>query len=43
MQNQKPERDWDWFQKNDPQALAEMERTDPDKFNRLLDEYEQSI
>ena len=42
-QNQKPERNWDWYQKNDPQALAEMERTDPDKFNRLLDEYEQSI
>lgn len=42
-QAQKPERNWDWYQKNDPQALAEMERTDPDKFNRLLDEYEQSI
>lgn len=42
-QNQRPERTWDWYQKNDPQALMEMERTDPEKFNRLLDEYEQSI
>lgn len=40
---QKPERTWDWLQKHDPQALMEMERTDPEKFKRLLDEYEQSI
>ena len=42
-QNQRPERTWDWYQRNDPQALMEMERTDPERFNRLLDEYEQSI
>ena len=39
----KPERSWDWYQRNDPQALMEMERNDLERFNRLLDEYEQSI
>lgn len=34
---------WDWYQKHDPAALARMEREDPDRFNRLLDEYESSI
>lgn len=42
-QSPKPERSWDWYQRNDPQALMEMERNDPERFNRLLDEYEQSI
>jgi len=35
--------DWDWYQKHNPQALKDMEKSDPDKFNRLLDEYERKI
>ena len=35
--------DWDWYQKHNPDALLKMEREDPERFNRLLDEYESSI
>ena len=35
--------DWDWYQKHDPEALLKMERDDPERFSRLLDEYESSI
>lgn len=34
---------WEWYQKNNPQALMTMERENPDLFKKLLDEYEQSI
>ncbi|MBS4057763.1 MAG: ATP-dependent Clp protease proteolytic subunit [Bacteroidales bacterium] len=33
-------RDWDWYQKNNPQALAQMESTDKAKFDKLKAEYE---
>jgi TolA-binding protein len=29
------EHDWEWYQKNNPNALAEMERANPDEFKRL--------
>lgn len=35
--------DWDWYQKHNPDALLKMEREDPERFNRLLNEYESSI
>lgn len=35
--------DWDWYQKHNPEALLKMEREDPERFNRLLNEYESSI
>ena len=35
--------DYDWYQKHNPEALKDMEKTDPKKFNRLLDEYERKI
>lgn len=34
---------WDWYQKNDPGALARMEKEDPTKFNNLLNKYEESL
>lgn len=37
------EHDYDWYQKHNPQALVDMEKADPAKFNRLLDEYERKI
>lgn len=42
---QKPDENktWDWFQKNDPQALAKMEAENPQLFNSLLDAYENSL
>lgn len=42
-QNANNGRTWDWYQKHDPEGLARMEREEPGRFNRLLDEYEQSI
>ena len=36
-------RNWDWYQKNDPEALLRMEVEEPQKFNRLRNEYESSI
>lgn len=35
--------DWDWYQRNNPKALAEMETKEPQKFKRLLDEYENKL
>lgn len=42
---QKPDanKTWDWYQKNDPQALAKMEAENPQLFNTLLDAYENSL
>lgn len=39
----KDNRTWDWYQKHDPVALSRMEHEDPERFNKLLDEYESSI
>ena len=36
-------RGWDWYQKNDPQALAKMENENPKLFNALLDAYENNL
>lgn len=33
------EKDWDWYQKNDPQALAKMETAEPEKYKKLFDAY----
>ncbi len=35
----KDEKNWDWYQKNNPEALAKMETTDPEKFEKLYAEY----
>lgn len=37
------EKTWDWYQKNDPQALISMEKEDEKKFNALRDAYENSL
>lgn len=36
-------KDWDWYQRNAHKALAEMESKEPQKFKKLLDEYENKI
>lgn len=36
-------KDWDWYQRNAPKALTEMESKEPQKFKKLLDEYENKI
>lgn len=43
--NQKPDanKTWDWYQKNDPQALTKLETENPKLFNELLDAYENSL
>ncbi len=33
-------KDWDFYQRNDPQALARMETTEPERFKKLKSEYE---
>lgn len=33
------EKDFDWYQKNDPEALVKMEVSEPEKFNKLLNAY----
>lgn len=33
------EKDWDWYQKNDPQALREMKQSDPAKYGKLYKAY----
>ena len=33
------EKDFDWYQKNDPEALAKLEVKEPEKFKKLLDAY----
>ena len=35
----KNEKDFDWFQKNNPQALAAMEIAEPERFNKLFEAY----
>lgn len=32
-------KDFEWYQKNDPQALKDMERLQPDQFKKLYDKY----
>lgn len=43
--SQKPDanKTWDWYQKNNPQALEKMETENPKLFNELLDAYENSL
>lgn len=36
---QEKEKDWDWYQKNDPVALQEMRRTDKARYNKLYAGY----
>lgn len=36
-------KDWNWYQRHSPRALAEMETKEPQKFKRLLDEYENNL
>jgi ATP-dependent protease ClpP protease subunit len=35
----KDEKDWDWFQKNDPVALQKMEQSDLPKYSKLYEAY----
>lgn len=39
----KTARTYDWYQKNDPRALARMESEKPKEFERLLNEYESNM
>jgi ATP-dependent Clp endopeptidase proteolytic subunit ClpP len=41
--NTDPQKTWDWYQKNDPQALLKMENDNPDLFNKLRIDYENSL
>ena len=34
---------WDWYQKHNPDYLNRLEKENPEAFNRLLDEYENSL
>ena len=34
---------WDWYQKHDPDYLNRLEKENPEEFNRLLNEYENSL
>lgn len=36
-------KDWNWYQKNNPGYLNELEKTNPTQFKKLLDEYENSL
>lgn len=36
-------KDWAWYQKNNPGYLNELEKTNPTQFQKLLDEYENSL
>lgn len=38
-EEKKDEKNWDWYQKNDSEALAEMKVKEPEKFNKLYEEY----
>ena len=35
----KDEKNWDWFQKNDPQALAVMKNREPERYDKLYKEF----
>jgi len=37
--DEKNEKDFDWFQKNNPQALAAMEIAEPERFKKLFEAY----
>ena len=36
-------KDWNWYQKNNPGYLNELEKTNPTQFQKLLDDYENSL
>ena len=36
-------KDWNWYQKNNPGYLNELEKTNPAQFKKLLDDYENSL
>ena len=36
---QADQKDWDWYQKNDPAALREMKQNKPDQYKKLYKEY----
>lgn len=36
-------KDWNWYQKNNPGYLNELEKTNPAQFQKLLDDYENSL
>ncbi len=37
--NNEPEKDYDWYQKNDPVTLSEMRTKEPDKFTKLFEKF----
>lgn len=39
----KTAKSYDWYQKNDPRALARLEAENPKEFDRLLNEYESNM
>lgn len=39
----KTAKSYDWYQKNDPRALARLESENPKEFDRLLNEYESNM
>lgn len=36
-------KDWNWYQRHNPGYLDELEKTNPTQFQKLLDEYENSL
>lgn len=41
--NASQKKTWDWYQKHNPEYLNHLEKENPDEFNRMLDEYENSL
>lgn len=41
--DRKDTKTYDWYQKNDPQALIRLERENPTEFKKLLDDYENGL
>lgn len=37
--NNEPEKDYDWYQKNEPVTLSEMRTKEPDKFKQLFEKF----
>lgn len=37
------QKSWDWYQKNNPKALKDMETGNPQEFKKLLDAYENEV
>jgi ATP-dependent protease ClpP protease subunit len=39
----KQEKTYDWYQRHDPAALNQIRNNEPERFSKLLDEYEQNL